>query len=551
MNRQRWLIALTVGMVLALVAVACAPAPAPTSAPPPATPATAAPVATTAPSATKAAPATGPTAATAAPTQGGVLRISIVPDATIIGYPVTMVKLYDFEFALTSLETLIRFDKTGAPIPNLAKTWKVDPAAKTISLTLQQGVKFQDGTDFNAKVAKWNLDSIRNSTRTELKPVSSIDVVDDYTLRLNLSTFDNSILTNLGGPAGLMISEAAFEKNGAAWAEKNPVGTGPFQLVSWQRDVKQVYKKFDGYWRKGEPYLDGVEWDIVADPMVRLASFQRGEADVTVDVEPSAAKQMETEGKYRIGSLVSGLYGLTGDSANASSVFANIKVRQAVEYAIDKQAICDTLGYGYWTPLYQPAVPGGWAENPNLVGYKYDPAKAKQLLAEAGYPNGFKTTIYTMNSPQIIVDMLTAVQGYLKAVGIDAQIDAMDHGRFGPIFSGTGWKDGLTMIPMGLSPDEIGMLNRLYLPGGVLIPSAARPPAVQQKLAEIGAAADFAAKQKLTWELQKLMIDDNAMAIWLRTDTGLYAMQKNVHDDGFAVVPGTPWTPETAWMSKQ
>ncbi len=522
MIHPRRLVAFVIGMLLVLIVGAWAPA-----------------------SATLAAQTTKE------PVQGGVLKISTVPDADILGNPPTMTKLNDFYFAATSLETLITFDETGAPIPNLASEWKVDVAGKTITLVLQKGVKFHDGSDFNAKVAKWNLDNIRQSKRTELALVSSIEVVDDNTLRLNLSKYDSSILVSLAGPVGLMISQASFEKNGgAAWAEKNPVGTGPFKLVSWQRDVKQVYTRFDGYWQKGKPHLDGVEWIIVADPLVRLASFKAGESNITQNVEPKDAKQLEAEGKYRIATLASALYALAPDGANPNSVFANLKVRQAVEYAIDKQAICDTLGYGYWKPLYQAAAPGSWAENPKVVGYRYDPAKAKQLLGEAGYPNGFKTTIYTPNSPQIIVDMLTAVQGYLAAVGIDAKLQAMEQVRYGDVYAGAGWKDGLAMAPMGLSPNEIGLLNRLFLPGSVLLPNALRPPAFQQKLIEVGAAADNETKQKLTWELQKIGVDDNAMMIWIHTSVGLTASQIKVHDDGFSKTIGVPWTPADAWMEK-
>ena len=571
MNHHRWLTALAISMILAIVVVACAPAPTPvppTSVPPTSVPPTAAPAATSVPQPTKAAatsapattaptvaptvaPTTAPTTSAKAPTTGGVLKISTVPDADILGYPPTMTKLNDFYFAATSLETLIKFDDNGAPVPGLASDWKVDVAGKTITISLQKGVKFHDGSDFNAKVAKWNLDGIRQSKRTELAAVSSIDVVDDYTVRLNLSKYDSSIVVTLAGPVGLMISQAAFEKNGgAAWSEKNPVGTGPFKLGSWQRDVKQVYTRFDGYWQKGKPYLDGVEWIIIADPLVRLASFKAGESNVTQNIEPKDGKQLEAEGKYRISTLASALYALAPDGANPNSVFAKLPVRQAVDYAIDKQALADTLGYGYWKPLYQAAAPGSWAENPKVTGNKYNPAKAKQLLAEAGYANGFKTTIYTPNSPQIIVDMLTAVQGYLKAVGIDAKIEAMEQVRYGDVYAGKGWQDGLAMAPMGLSPNEIGLLNRLFLPGSVLLPSALRPAAFQQKLIEVGGAADNDTKQKLTWELQKIGAEENAMMIWLHTSVGVTASSTQVHDHGFSKTIGVPWTPVEAWMDK-
>ena len=120
------------------------------------------------------------------------------------------------------------------------------------------------------------------------------------------------------------------------------------------------------------------------------------------------AKDLMAKGEYKITVADAYLSGFVVDSKNPDSPFADVRVRQALEYAIDKQAICDTIGFGFWTPAYQAAAQGSWAYNPDVVGYPYNPTKAKQLLAEAGYPNGFKTTLgthfdtYSVKSKEIL-----------------------------------------------------------------------------------------------------------------------------------------------------
>ena len=162
-------------------------------------------------------------------------------------------------------------------------------------------------------------------------------------MRINLTEWDNTVLSNLAQSLGMMISPTAFKKNGEEWAAKNPIGTGPFQFVSWEKDIRTVYKKFDGYWQKGKPYLDGIEWVIMADPLTRMLSFKKGEVDVALSI---AAKDMS--GLSQEGYVVSrrpppsGVLCVAPDAANPNSPFANLKVRQATQHAIDTKTIAQS-----------------------------------------------------------------------------------------------------------------------------------------------------------------------------------------------------------------
>jgi len=485
--------------------------------------------------------------------EGGILTIASSTDAQNLGYPTTMALMYDIYFARTSLETLLRFDEELNLAPGLAEDWDEDPDNKTITLFLREGVKFHDGSYFNADVAKWNLDTYRESPRTELNLIDSIDVIDDYTLQINLTEYDQGILNTLVLQAGFIISKEAVEANGVDWAEKNPVGTGPFKFVKWERDVEQVYTRFDDYWQDGKPIVDEVRWVPIADPIVRMASLRNNEVDIVMDLEPKDAGALEAGG-FKTHAVPSSLYGLAPDSNNPNSPLADIKVRQALEHAIDKEAICQAIGYGYWNPIYQTAIPGSWAENPNLIGYRYDLAKAHQLLEEAGYPDPgeLEITIYSPNSPQYLVDMVTAVHGYLEEFGVKVKMDIMEHARFGAYFTGQDdWVNGYAVIPMGISPDERALMNRLFLPASILIPATYKAPEFQEKLKEISQEPDFETRRKLMWEAQKILIEDNAMVTWIASPVSLEATSPKVHDHGYDIFGGgSHWNPAGVWIEQ-
>ena len=335
----------------------------------------------------KAAPTPSPT-----PKYGGILKWHVAEPFSL-GFPGTMTGQTDGQTSSVCLETLFRFDANGNMVPLLATDWKANPAAKTITVTLRKGVKFHDGTNFNASACKWNLDQYRGGGRPELKKVVSIDVVDEYTVRLNLSEFDNTIVTSLGntGDAGRMISPTAFNTNGKAWCEKNPVGTGPFQFVSWQKEVAIKWKRFDGYW-DGKPYLDGIENLRIADTTVQLMAFKAGDLHMMIP-DPKVAKSLEAEGKYNFAVPPEGqVPALAGYARDPKSPFADLRVRQALSYAVDVKTLSNAIGLGYWKVQNQWAIPGTWGYSPTVVGYPYNPQKAKDLLAQAGYPNGFKTS---------------------------------------------------------------------------------------------------------------------------------------------------------------
>jgi peptide/nickel transport system substrate-binding protein len=364
-------------LALTIILASCSTPSSPTTTPVPTSSATQTSPTTSVPGSSTVQPTTTtPTQTTtsATPTQasvkkGGVLKIGYGQDAATVS-PLSMTRSDDFMKILPVIERLVVFDKSGLPQPWLATSWDVDATNLTITLHLKQGVKFSDGTDFNAAVCKWNLDAFRATKRAELALVSSVDVIDNNTVKLTLSKYSSTLIDSLGSYAGLMISQASYEKNGKDWAEKNPVGTGPFTMTSWDRDVSMKLQKNPNYWQSGKPYLDGLEYIIITDPTTMIASFVHGDIDVMGGIQPKDAADLQKTGKYNVTVTGGDVFMLAGDGANPNSIFANVNVRKAIDMAINREEICQAVGYGFWQPIYQLARPGSWAENPAISGNK-------------------------------------------------------------------------------------------------------------------------------------------------------------------------------------
>jgi len=491
-----------------------------------------------------------------APQYGGTLRIIETNEVNCLGWGPEQGGPEDYYDRSFAIETLVRQDsKTGLPVPFLAEKVIEDSSAKTITFVLRKGIHFQDGTDFNATACKWNLDQLMTGawTSPDYAHVSSIEVVDDYTVRVNFKAWDTAFLRFLCWDSG-MVSPAAYEKNGVDWMRNNPVGTGPFKLVSFQRDVKKVFEKWDGYWQEGKPYLDRVEISVVADPTVQVASFLSGEADIIEKVDTTDANNLKgNPGVKLFQSKVAGeLEVIIGDSATPDSPFADIKVRQAVSYAIDRQAINDSVFKGFGEITNQVAPPGSPTYNPNIVGYPYDAGKARELLAEAGYTNGLDITL-TYPSTTLYQDMNTAVQGYLAAVGIRADLQPLGGGQFGEVGMSKGWTKG--MIGAGLIDDtEIGVDMIFWLSassGTGVAKSIIHPDDVENAISLMVSAPDFTSKQAEAWELQSLMFDKYCIFTPLIFMPSITAWSTKVHDElNETYPPQDPWSFADTWMTQ-
>jgi ABC-type transport system substrate-binding protein len=483
------------------------------------------------------------------PRVGGTIRVADRYDGASIGYPQKQPNIYSQRQSIPAIETLFRSDKADNLIPWLATGFKDNIAAKTITLTLRKGVKFHDGTDFNAEAVKWNLDQGIAIHSIGTEKFKSIDIVDDYTVRINLTSWDSTIIGILSQRQGMIISPTAYKKNGEDWCAKNPIGTGPFQFISWEKDVRTTYKKFDGYWQKGKPYLDRIEYNAIADSLTRLLSFRRGELDIALSIDGKDVAPLEKDGyaitRLRVGS---GASGVIPDSANPKSPFSDVRIRQAAQHAIDNEAIVKSIFHSEAEPANQWVYKGHWGYNPSVVGFPYNPVKARQLLAEAGYPNGFKTKLLYRTNPQSD-QTFTAVQGFLKTVGIDAELIPTQTGRYNQIaFEGGSW-EGLIENAFSSYSDVAAALVQRYSGGGYYA-SMLFPDDYIKAIQNAVTAPDLKTKQKYAQEVMKLMIDKYCLQIVLYCPSASLVSQSFLHNHGIYSTPAVTWTPEDAWLEK-
>jgi ABC-type transport system substrate-binding protein len=271
------------------------------------------------------------------------------------------------------LEPLLEGKFLGGYEPRLATDYKVADDGLSITFYLRKGVKFHDGTDFNADAVKFNVDAMIKAGKYS-KNVLSCDVIDPYTVKINLKRFEN---VSLGGVAGTVIaSPSAVQKNGEDWAAIHAVGTGPFKQVSYEPDVKIRVERFDGYWGQ-KPYLDAIEGTFISDPVTQIMAMKAGMGDATHSREAKTTYQLVSAG-FKVLQNYMGMVAITPNSRDKNSPFYDERVRMALEYAINKKAIVDTFGYGFWEVADQMPVPGQNGYLADIVPRSYNPAKAKE-----------------------------------------------------------------------------------------------------------------------------------------------------------------------------
>jgi len=305
-------------------------------------------------------------------------------------------------------------------------------------------------------------------------------------------------------------------------------------------------EKFDDYWRPGKPYLDKVEFIVVKEPATCSAMMQAGQADMWTIATHQEAADLRDMG-YTVLTGPNVINNIYGDSKNADSPFANKKVREAVEYAIDRKPMSDALGFGFQEPINQLAPPGTQGYNPDYKGRPYDSAKAKQLLAEAGYSDGFKTTMTLLPTA---LDMGTIIQNYLAEIGIEVELDVADPGRYwGKVFV-EGWQ-GLLLGVSALNPEYCVVFLHHFGPEPlVAFASLAKSPEFLEACNKVIQAPDVPTMRALTREMVTQASED-CMAIPLTNSVMTTIKQENVHTCFMTAIDWTGWYIWDDWLEKK
>ncbi len=326
---------------------------------------------------------------------------------------------------------LFGFDKDLKLVNVLAESYDVSKDGLVYTFKLKKNIKFHDGTTFDATAVKANLDRVTDPANklkrfTLFNRVAKTEVVDPYTARVTLKEPFSPFINVLAHPSAVMISPTALKKYGKEIAF-HPVGTGPFEFVEWKQTDYLKGKKFAGYWKTGYPKIDTITWKPVVDNNTRSAVMQTGEADFAFSIPFEQAAVLKASPKVDLIDSPSIIQRYLSFNTMVKP-FNDPKVRQAINYAINKEALTKVAFAGHAIPA-EGVVPKGVDYAEKLGPWPYDPAKARELLKEAGYPNGFETTLWSAYNHTTAQKVIQFVQQQLQQVGIKAQVQALEAGQ--------------------------------------------------------------------------------------------------------------------------
>jgi len=328
------------------------------------------------------------------------------------------------------LEGLVKIDRNGQIVSALAKDYKISKDGKEYTFILNKGVKFHDGKPFDAEDVKFTFERLMDSKAGIAHPeyykdIDTVQVVGSQTVKIKLKNVNSMFLFNLARPDSIIVNKQAIDR-----LKSTPIGTGPFKFVEWVPGDHITLAKFGDYHKKDIPYLDKVTFKFIGDPSAQIASLKAGDIDVIAyDVSPENALLLEKDPKFKVFNGYTTTEVILSTN-NSRKPFDDVRVRRAMAHAIDRNAIIKGAMSGYGVPIGSHMDPGNSYYTDLTSTYPYNPEKAKQLLAEAGFPNGFEAVIklperfaYAKRSGEIIADMLSQV-------GIKLKIELTEWGQW-------------------------------------------------------------------------------------------------------------------------
>ena len=395
-------------------------------------------------------------------------------------------------------EGLTRFMGDGSVVPGLAESWEISEDGLTYTFKLREGVTFHDGTTMDAEDVKFTLDRINaedsaNAQKALYSAISEVNVIDPQTVEVKLSEPNGNMLFNLAWGDAVIVAPESVET-----IKQTPIGTGAFKFENWNQGDKITLTRNEDYWGEA-PALASATFKFISDPTAAFASVMAEDVDVfTGFPAPENIPQFEADPRFQV--LIGSTEGETILSINNQrEPFDNVKVREAVAHAIDRQAIIDGAMFGYGTPIGTHFAP----HNPDYVDLtemsSYDPEKSKALLAEAGFPDGFETTLH-LPPPSYARRGGEIIAAQLAGVGIKAQITNVEWAQWlETVFKGKDF--GLSIVshtePMDINiyanPDYYFQYDNAEF---------------QSLMTEFNKTADPAARSEMLAKAQRIIAED-------------------------------------------
>jgi len=379
---------------------------------------------------------------TSRPTKGGILSVAIESGIDVLD-PHRHGGWMTYRVIRNIFEGLVDQDLSSnlpySPVtPRLAKSWKISPDGLVYTFHLREGVRFHDGTLFDAEAVKFNIERMTNPQAPQYDPkaahysvfiwrhLRAVEVVNPFTVRIYLSAPNSDFLRQLTegglGSAG-MLSPSSWKRFGNQGINDNPTGTGPFRFIERREKGEVVLEKNYDYWGK-LPFLDKLIFKPIPEPATRVAALQMGEVDAIFVPPPDTLDILKKAGFTVVQGPVPHIWVIYLNMKDRK--LQDPRVRKAINMAIDKERMVKELLKGTAKVAHGLQAPGCASYDPNFRDYEYNPKKARELLKEAGYPNGFKMTFqtsYAGSGQMIPIQMAEWIRQDLAKVGIDCKID--------------------------------------------------------------------------------------------------------------------------------
>jgi peptide/nickel transport system substrate-binding protein len=487
---------------------------------------------------------------TGSPRRGGSLRLGNTADVVSFEpYAVsdnvsiwTMLLLYD---------QLTRPTKDGLSVePNLAASWDIAPDGTTYTFYLRPGVTFHDGSPLTATDVKFCVERAAFAKNTQwayiLAALKGIEVVDQHTVRAHLHHPHAPFLADLALLATSIYPKKLFEQMGKKlWT--HPIGSGPFTFTSWKRGSEVVLTRNPHFWRhNGQPYVDAFHNMVVADPNTRVLQVQSGELDIALVPPLALARSLQGNpsvtvhvDNYMASSFV--LLNVTKPPLN------NRLVRQALNYAVDKEAIVKHVLFGFGMPSGQ-ALPVMFGYDPAIKPYPYNPAKARALLKKAGYPHGFSLQMLVGAGSEEAKETTTMMQQEFAQVGVKLSLLTMETATLDSVIENPPHKYQLALGYMTsdiVDPDELVSFAMAGDAGTLAIWTLYNNNTVNSLARQAAETADRQKRLQLYYQLDRIHHDDAPM-IFLGHAPSVTLTSSAVQ--GFKVLPTGNYRLEEVWL---
>ena len=429
------------------------------------------------------------------------------------------------EVLLALFDTLVRLDDAGNPKPGLAESWQANPDLTSFTFKLRPGVKFTDGSDLTADVVKRNIErSIGLGSRTSgtmadsVKQIAGIEVMGPLEFKLLLKGPNGQIPYVMGGIGG-MVASAESVTGGNFGSSFKAVGSGPYQLKSFESNVKTVMVRNEAYWGGTAGRPAGFEHHYVPDGRARLNALRSGQATVAL-IDPRQIPEAKGAGLTVQINEKNGVWDIYINLERTP--LKNLKVRQAMMHAIDREALADALSFGSARPTVQFFAHSSPLYDPALEKvYPFDQKKARALLAEAGYKDGVEVTQLLLNTTEY-KQLGEALQAMLAESGIKVKFDVVDASQFN-LFRRPPYRGDYLMARWGGRADPLQTFQELVATGATYNPVGVASPEIDTLIAKArGQLPDNPERLVILREIARVAVD-NVANVPIMTRSNVYA----------------------------